>query len=426
LALQVPERNAGLDNPDGKHAKRLAEELERERVRRETRRLLDAEERGPITPPAILTLREWLAQPDSVVHWRITGWLPLEGRVVAAAAMKAGKTTLVGSLVRSLVDGDPWLGRYTVHPVTGTVAVIDTEMSRVQLRRWFKDQRIVNDDRVLVVPLRGSSGALDLVDPGGRARWVEWLRSHDVCCLILDCLRPVLDALGLDEHRDVGRWLVALDAQLKEGGISEAVVVHHMGHVAERSRGDSRLRDWPDAEWRIVRQSDDPASPRYIAAYGRDVHIAESVLTYDQKTRRFTIADGSRRDATIRAALSEVLAVLKAAREPLSLRSVERACANGGHPRSAVRSALVAGVKTGSVVKESGPRGSILHRLPEQCTSAPECAGNDSAQSTPSTVPVRGRSNRAARSHGPGGVSEVTLPAKRRERTLRSVTVVQE
>jgi hypothetical protein len=66
-------------------------------------------------------------------------------------------------------------------------------------------------------------------------------------------------ALGLDEHREAGRFLVALDTLLADAGIPDAAVIHHMGHVTERSRGDSRIRDWP--EWRLVREDDEPSSP---------------------------------------------------------------------------------------------------------------------------------------------------------------------
>jgi hypothetical protein len=105
----------------------------------------------------------------------------------------------------------------------------------------------------------------------------------------------VLDALGLDEHRDAGRFLVALDSFLAEAKIPEALIVHHMGHSGERSRGDSRLRDWPDVERRLVREDDDPGSPRFITAYGRDVDVSESQLAYDPLTRHLTINGGSRR-----------------------------------------------------------------------------------------------------------------------------------
>lgn len=71
-----------------------------------------------------------------------------------------------------------------------------------------------------------------------------------------------------------------------------------MGHHGERSRGDSRILDWPDATWRIVRESpDDPHSPRYLSALGRDVDLPEGRLHYFPETRRLTYSTGTRREA---------------------------------------------------------------------------------------------------------------------------------
>ena len=83
-------------------------------------------------------------------------------------------------------------------------------------------------EAMIVAPLRGHVDALNLLDRDIFAKWVSWLRSGSVTYLILDCLRPVLGALGLDELRDAGRFLVAFDALLREASIAEGVVVHHM------------------------------------------------------------------------------------------------------------------------------------------------------------------------------------------------------
>ena len=74
---------------------------------------------------------------------------------------------------------------------------------------------------------------------------------------------------------------------------------HRSPHGARRGtiRGDSRLRDWPDSEWRLVRENpDDPSSPRYFSAYGRGVDQPEQLLSYDEASRHLTIAGGSRKD----------------------------------------------------------------------------------------------------------------------------------
>jgi hypothetical protein len=341
-----------------------------------------------------LTLRDWLLQSEPEVRWRIEGWQPVESRVILSAQFKAGKTTARDNLVRSLVDGDPWLGAYRVEPITGKVAIFDTEMSRFQLRRWLRDQRVVNDDRVIVEPLRGRAGEFDILNRDIRAEWAERLREAGVTYLILDCLRPVLDALGLDEHKEAGKFLQAFDTLLAKAQIPDSLIVHHMGHAGERSRGDSRFRDWPDVEWRIVRQNEDPASPRYLTAYGRDVDVPKTVLTYDDATRRLTVGDVVGPDTRTEAALAAVLLALDAAGAQLSQRKiVEIVEALEGHPhtRNAIRSAIESGISNGSIlVTEPAARGgSRLHRrapsapvrgsapslrrrsAPEECASAP-------------------------------------------------------
>ena len=55
-----------------------------------------------------------------------------------AAQFKAGKTTLIGNLVRTLADGDDWLGRDAVDPVDGSVVLLDFEMSPTQLDSWLR------------------------------------------------------------------------------------------------------------------------------------------------------------------------------------------------------------------------------------------------------------------------------------------------
>jgi hypothetical protein len=131
--------------------------------------------------------------------------------VIVAAPFKGSKTTLVGNVTRSLVDGDLFLGHAAVTPVTGAVALLDFEMAESQLDAWLRAQGIRHDDRVVVIPLRGAAASFDVLDIERRTQWARTLRDAHVEYLILDCLRPVLDALGLDEQRDAGRFLVGFD-----------------------------------------------------------------------------------------------------------------------------------------------------------------------------------------------------------------------
>jgi hypothetical protein len=141
------------------------------RVEREAKRRLDAEEHPPLTPPPLVTLTERLTQPQAPTRWRIENWLAVDSRVMLAAQYKAGKTTLVGNLIRSLLDGDPWLGVAAVTTIDGTVVLIDTEMSAAQLDDWYREQGIRASDRVVIVTLRGALSCFNILDASrlGRA-----------------------------------------------------------------------------------------------------------------------------------------------------------------------------------------------------------------------------------------------------------------
>jgi hypothetical protein len=353
-----------LNDPAGR-AKALEYQKHVIRIRNEAKRAVAIEERGPCAPPKILTLRQLLAEPDVTTVWRVAGYQPSNSRVILAAQFKAGKTTLVANLIRSLCDGDPFLGRHMVTPVAGTTVLLDFEMGEEQLKRWYREQQIQNDDRVIVIPMRGRAVSFNLADAEVYAYWVARLREWNASYLIVDCLRPILDALGLDENHDVGTFLVALDALLVEAGVPDAAVVHHMGHTGERSRGDSRLRDWPDVEWRLMRKDDDPASARFFTAYGRDVDVEEQELGYDEATRRLTIVGGSRRDAKIEDALPAVLAFIAAEGQP-SRNAIVSGLKNSGHAQNVLKAAIKRGIANGQIMTTDGKQGAQLHSIVDE------------------------------------------------------------
>jgi hypothetical protein len=273
----------------------VQDEMERRQAQSLVRETLEAEHHAGVVLPDSVLLSDLLREPDSVVEYRVEGLWPARGRVVLSAPMKSGKTTFVGNLLRALVDGQAFLEVFETVQVR-RVVLIDTEMDRSQIKRWLQAQGIVETERVEVIPLRGNAAAFDLLDPGCREEWAARLRGADV--LILDCLRPVLDALGLSEDKDAGRFLVAFDALLLDAEVDEGMIVHHTGHDGARSRGDSRLRDWPDAELRILRDVSKDQSPRYFKAFGRDVDVREGRLDYSPENRRLAYSAGENRANT--------------------------------------------------------------------------------------------------------------------------------
>ena len=320
---------------------------------------------GTAALPPVWNGADFLAQPDAGPVYRIDGIWPLGGNIVLAAQFKAGKTTMVHSLLGSLCDGTRFLGRFSVTPPQGTVFMVDAEMPDRSARRWLREKMITRADRFSYVNIRGCASSFNMLLPGVRDLWAERIAAAGTGVLVLDCLGPVLSALGLDEglQPDVGRFLGGLQALATDAGVTEIALVHHMGHMGERARGASRLRDWPDAEWRLVRQADDPASPRYFAAFGRDVDVTESRLEFDPATRALFIAGGSRSAERTAGAVGDILKAVDA--DPgINTRGLESALTdNGAHALHVARDAMRAALAAGYVRREDGPRRAKFHYL---------------------------------------------------------------
>lgn len=89
----------------------------------------------------------------------------------------------------------------------GTVTLIDNEMNDAMLQRWLKRLNIRNPESVRIVTLRGHEADFNILNEQVRRRWAEILSGTDY--LILDCLRPIMDALALDENTESGTFLSA-------------------------------------------------------------------------------------------------------------------------------------------------------------------------------------------------------------------------
>lgn len=349
----------------------IADETRRLRIREAARRTVQSERVGIQQRPAVEELTDFLAVEDEPVRYRVDGLLPKGGRAILAAQYKAGKSTAIGNVIRCLVDGDPLFGVHSVEPVR-QVVLFDIELDPRTIRAWLRDQNIQNTDRVRVVPLRGRTSTFDIMDPAIRTEWAQAIQGADV--IIVDPLRPVLDSLGLDENKDAGRFLVAFDAFLDDSGASEAIVVHHMGHNGERSRGDSRLQDWPDVTWKIVREDpDDPASAVYFSAFGRDVNVSESALEYEPATRHLTLVGGSRKDARVGDKLTDVLTFLESS-PGTSKTGIKNALLGDS---KAIAAAVDKGVQLGLIEQRSrqGRGGGHAYYLTQVNSGEPESTG---------------------------------------------------
>lgn len=278
-----------------------AEEIKKARARRTAKRLLDQEEAATNyhQPTFVRTLSEELQLPIEEVKWTIKDIFPTGANVTLTAQYKAGKTTLINSLARSLADGTEFLNYFGKPDHKGRVVIFNYEVSENQYRRWMNDVAIEDTDKVTLVHLRGKR--LPLTVARVEDLVVGILKDLDAQTWILDPFARAFTGCG-DENSnsDVGIFLDTLDVIKERAGVSNLVLPVHTGRAQEngidRARGATRLDDWADVRWLLKKTQDG----RFFSADGRDVLQEEQQLSFDENTRSLTLGGANAHMAKIR------------------------------------------------------------------------------------------------------------------------------
>ena len=284
---------------DQRRQQLFAYELESQSIRRDVKKHLDDKEilASFRTPTIIRSAADELAMPDEVVPWLINELFPTGANVLLTAAYKAGKTTMINNLVKSLVDDKPFLGKYGNQPHDGRVVIFNYEVSENQYRQWLRDMNIRNLDKVTIVPLRGLRMPLT----------TEYVEDWIVKTLAdLECQTWILDPFARafvgsgeeNSNSDVGRFLDTLDVIKARAGVTNLVMPAHTGRAEEqgvtRARGATRLDDHADARWILTKSA---TGDRFFSASGRDVEVEEHLLAYDAQSRQITVEKAMTRAA---------------------------------------------------------------------------------------------------------------------------------
>lgn len=266
------------------------QEIRLARAKRSAKKLLDQEEAASNyhQPTYVKTLTDELKLPIEEVKWTIKDVFPTGANVTLTAQYKAGKTTLINSLARSLADGTQFLNYFQQPEHKGRVVIFNYEVSENQYRRWMNDVAIENSDKITLVHLRGKR--LPLIVPRVEDLVVSILKDLDAQTWILDPFARAFTGCG-DENSnsDVGVFLDTLDVIKERAGVSNLVLPVHTGRAQEsgvdRARGATRLDDWADVRWLLKKTQDG----RFFSADGRDVLQEEQQLSFDEKTRSLTL-----------------------------------------------------------------------------------------------------------------------------------------
>jgi hypothetical protein len=262
------------------------------RVREAAKDELRAENQPPALGFDAGMLGAILARPPEPAM-RIEGLIPWEASTLIVAMRKTGKTTLTLNLIRSLLTGEDFLGRFKVKPIDGNIAFLNYEVSGATLARWADEQGI-DRDRLYIVNLRGRRNPLAHIDD--RHQLIGEFQYQQIESLFVDPFSRAFTGTNQNDSGEAAAFLADLDLFARaEVGASDLILTAHAGWAGERTRGSSALEDWPDS---IITMTRDPVeeSKRFLKAIGRDVDVDEDLLDFDPTTRTLSLSGaGSRR-----------------------------------------------------------------------------------------------------------------------------------
>lgn len=200
---------------------------------------------------------------------------------------------------KALADGEPFLGHFTVEPLTGRVAFFNYELDADMFREWAADVKIANPENV-APPLHLRGATLPFWIPEELERVEKWLRRERIEWLIVDPAARAWGGLVTNENNntEVGAFTDALDALKRRGRVRNLLLATHTGREKheegqEQSRGATRLEDWADSLWYLTKDKD---RRRALRATGRDVEVDAIDLQYIAEDRRLQASGLSRRE----------------------------------------------------------------------------------------------------------------------------------
>lgn len=296
----------------------------------------DAYQREGVTPKPIV-LSSWLEEPDEEEHYRIDELWVKGGNNFVVAPNKGGKTTLVLNVLKALIDGGHFLGKFKTLPVARNVGVINFELSPAQYKRWLRKIGIRKTDKVKVWNLRGVPKPFRT--PTSREHFIQQLLEEDIEVLIIDPFSSAYTGKDAKDNEEVKDFLLMLDALVANGKVDEYLLVVHAGHDGTRARGASTLADHPDATWFIGKG--EAGRQRTFRAEGRDVNYPEEAISRDADEITLRLTGLSKADAVLEA-MKRAVESFVAKNPDCNASQIEAAITGANSLITAARAALVA------------------------------------------------------------------------------------
>ena len=225
---------------------------------------------------------------NDVPKERIKGLLTMNGNVLISAYRKAGKTTLILSLLNALTSEAGFLGR-ACKPVEGSVVYVNLELHQNMLREYaLKVGMELDNESAIFQDYRGYGAELMIRDYDWRSEYAEHLLKRKAKALIIDpvsllFVHSMADSNNNDEAREVMEMLAHISVMAE---LDHLFIVDHTGHADKhRARGASGKEDWADIIWNVTGEKE---QPRLLTAVGRGV---QGGLKYIREDGRLVEAD---------------------------------------------------------------------------------------------------------------------------------------
>lgn len=258
----------------------IADAVWRLEVNEEARRLHSENKATRSPAPTIKTVKQ-LGGSDGVEE-RIAGLVPSGSTVNIVGPGKAGKTTFMISLCKSLLSGEPFLGQLKVKPVKGKIAYLNYEMSEELFRHYCEEAGLV-DERFEVVSLRPTQNYLDA--EANRVALAEALQGCDV--IVVDSFAQSFSGESENSNSEFHSWYRRMNTWVRQlVGAAEFFIIMHAGKDSSaRARGASSMEDVAD----VVISLKVDRSGRTMESRGRWTDFPATRMNFDPLTSRLTI-----------------------------------------------------------------------------------------------------------------------------------------
>jgi hypothetical protein len=255
------------------------------------------------------------------------------------------------SLLKSLADGEDFLGKFKVNPVEGRIGYMNLELTEHQMQEWVGRQDIKNHDRIHFWNLRGKVNPFRSAN--SRNHVIEEIKSLGIKTLIIDTFSKIFPGEA-NNNSEVNRFLTMLDVTLDKAGVEQLIMLVHAGNDGSKIRGATALTDHPDGIWYLA---SDEEGNRFFNAIGRDISIPEGQLIYEPETNKLTYTGSSKRLAKGVSAKDKVLTFIKE-NKGATASVIDDSIGGTKEFKIKIRKQLI---KDGLVEVKKGPRNSDLY-----------------------------------------------------------------